>query len=100
MAHDPSNKGEAEQLFTEALQIDPANETVLTMFAIFKCNGLEFSPSSTSFLFNQIFFFGILGINLKTPQIYTNVQFIVLVVKKNFFNMPLYSMPFALKVAL
>ena len=39
MANDPSNKAEAEKLYTNALKIDPANETVLTMFAIFKCNG-------------------------------------------------------------
>lgn len=38
MAKDASNDTEAEQLFTRALEIDPANETVLTMFAIFKCN--------------------------------------------------------------
>ena len=42
MANDPSNKAEAERLYIEALEIDPANETVLTMFAIFKCNGFEF----------------------------------------------------------
>ena len=39
MANDPSNKAEAEKLYLEALEIDPSNETVLTMFAIFKCNG-------------------------------------------------------------
>ena len=39
MANDPSNKDEAERLFIQALEIDPANETVLTMFAILKCNG-------------------------------------------------------------
>jgi hypothetical protein len=41
MANDPSNKTEAERLYIEALEIDPANETVLTMFAIFKCNGFD-----------------------------------------------------------
>jgi tetratricopeptide (TPR) repeat protein len=41
MANDQSNKTEAERLYVEALQIDPANETVLTMFAIFKCNGFD-----------------------------------------------------------
>jgi hypothetical protein len=40
MSTDPSNKAEAERLYIEALEIDPSNETVLTMFAIFKCNGL------------------------------------------------------------
>jgi acyl-CoA-binding protein len=40
MATDPSNKVDAEKLYIEALEIDPSNETVLTMFAIFKCNGL------------------------------------------------------------
>ena len=38
MASDTSNNTEAETLFTQALEIDPSNETVLTMFAIFKCN--------------------------------------------------------------
>ena len=38
MATDPSNNIDAEKLFTQALEIDPSNETVLTMFAIFKCN--------------------------------------------------------------
>ena len=38
MATDPSNNIEAERLYTEALELDPSNETVLTMFAIFKCN--------------------------------------------------------------
>jgi hypothetical protein len=43
MSSDPSNKSEAERLYIEALEIDPSNETVLTMFAIFKCNGLVMS---------------------------------------------------------
>lgn len=38
MSTDPSNNSDAERLFTEALRLDPSNETVLTMFAIFKCN--------------------------------------------------------------
>ena len=38
MSTDPSNNSDAEQLFTDALRLDPSNETVLTMFAIFKCN--------------------------------------------------------------
>lgn len=42
MANDPSNSNEAEQLYEEALRLDPSNETVLTMFAIFKCNGFVF----------------------------------------------------------
>lgn len=40
MARDPSDKAEAEKLYIDALAIDPSNETVLTMFAIFKCNQL------------------------------------------------------------
>ncbi len=38
MSNDSSNNVEAEKLFAQALHIDPSNETVLTMFAIFKCN--------------------------------------------------------------
>jgi len=38
MANDSANHIEAEDLYTQALQLDPSNETVLTMFAIFKCN--------------------------------------------------------------
>ena len=38
MANDPLNHVEAERLYNQALEIDPSNETVLTMFAIFKCN--------------------------------------------------------------
>ncbi len=38
MSTNSSNNVEVENLFTQALQIDPSNETVLTMFAIFKCN--------------------------------------------------------------
>ena len=38
MANDQSNGNEAERLYEEALRLDPSNETVLTMFAIFKCN--------------------------------------------------------------
>jgi cytochrome c-type biogenesis protein CcmH/NrfG len=38
MSTDPSNQTEAEKLFKQALKFDPSNETVLTMFAIFKCN--------------------------------------------------------------
>jgi len=38
MSTDSSNNIEAEKLFTQALKFDPSNETVLTMFAIFKCN--------------------------------------------------------------
>jgi cytochrome c-type biogenesis protein CcmH/NrfG len=38
MANDSLNNSEAEKLFMQALEIDPSNETVLTMFAIFKCN--------------------------------------------------------------
>jgi cytochrome c-type biogenesis protein CcmH/NrfG len=38
MSTDPSNNTEGEKLFTQALELDPSNETVLTMFAIFKCN--------------------------------------------------------------
>lgn len=38
MTADPSNQIEVEKLFTQALEIDQSNETVLTMFAIFKCN--------------------------------------------------------------
>jgi cytochrome c-type biogenesis protein CcmH/NrfG len=40
MAKDPYYIPEAEALFNEALQLDPSNETVLTMFAMFKCNRL------------------------------------------------------------
>ena len=38
MSNDPSNNIEAERLYNQALELDPSNETVLTMFAIFKCN--------------------------------------------------------------
>jgi len=38
MSSDPSNNSDAEKLFIEALKVDPSNETVLTMFAIFNCN--------------------------------------------------------------
>ena len=38
MSSDPSNGNDAECLYNEALRLDPSNETVLTMFAIFKCN--------------------------------------------------------------
>lgn len=38
MSTDSLNGGESERLFTQALELDPSNETVLTMFAIFKCN--------------------------------------------------------------
>ena len=40
MAKDPHYIPEAEALFNEALELDPSNETVLTMFAMFKCNRL------------------------------------------------------------
>jgi len=46
MANDPSNKAEAEQLYLDALELDPSNETVLTMFAIFKCNGNQFEDAA------------------------------------------------------
>ncbi|CAF0875846.1 unnamed protein product [Adineta steineri] len=46
MATDPSNNVEAEKLFTHALEIDPSNETVLTMFAIFKCNRNQFEEAA------------------------------------------------------
>lgn len=52
MANDPSNKTEAEKLYIDALKIDPANETVLTMFAIFKCNG--FVDFIEHFLFTSL----------------------------------------------
>ncbi len=54
MSTDPSNKAEAERLYIEALEIDPSNETVLTMFAIFKCNGLVIF---IQFLFNSFSFY-------------------------------------------
>lgn len=38
MSGDLSNNHESEKLFAKALKLDPSNETVLTMFAIFKCN--------------------------------------------------------------
>ena len=38
MSDDQANNLEAEKLYLEALKVDPSNETVLTMFAIFKCN--------------------------------------------------------------
>lgn len=52
MSTDPSNQVEAEKLFTYALQIDPSNETVLTMFAMFKCNRyfLYYSPNVFCFI--------------------------------------------------
>ncbi|CAF1231209.1 unnamed protein product [Adineta steineri] len=46
MSSDPSNNADAERLFTEALQVDPSNETVLTMFAIFKCNQNQFEEAA------------------------------------------------------
>lgn len=46
MANDASNNIEAENLYTQALQLDPSNETVLTMFAIFKCNRNEFEQAA------------------------------------------------------
>ncbi|UJR21224.1 hypothetical protein I4U23_024320 [Adineta vaga] len=46
MSTDPSNNAEAEKLFTDALQLDPSNETVLTMFAIFKCNRNDFEEAA------------------------------------------------------
>ncbi|UJR28259.1 hypothetical protein I4U23_009509 [Adineta vaga] len=46
MAKDSSNDLEAEKLFLHALEIDPSNETVLTMFAIFKCNRNEFEEAA------------------------------------------------------
>jgi cytochrome c-type biogenesis protein CcmH/NrfG len=49
MSIDSSNQIEAEKLFTQALKIDPSNETVLTMFAIFKCNQYFFFFSSDFF---------------------------------------------------
>jgi hypothetical protein len=55
MSSDPSNKAEAERLYIEALEIDPSNETVLTMFAIFKCNGFVISVDF-SFLQRFVFF--------------------------------------------
>ncbi|CAF1273016.1 unnamed protein product [Adineta ricciae] len=46
MAKDPSNNFEAERLFLQALEIDPSSETVLTMFAMFKCNRNEFEEAA------------------------------------------------------
>ncbi|CAF0873187.1 unnamed protein product [Adineta ricciae] len=46
MSSDPSNNAEAEELFVDALRIDPSNETVLTMFAIFKCNRNDFEEAA------------------------------------------------------
>jgi tetratricopeptide (TPR) repeat protein len=40
MTKDPHYIPEAGELFNEALELDPSNETVLTMFAMFKCNQL------------------------------------------------------------
>ncbi len=37
MASDTSNNTEAGKLFTQAIEIDPSNEDILTTFAIFKC---------------------------------------------------------------
>ena len=97
MANDQSNKDEAEKLYTDALKIDPSNETVLTMFAIFKCNGFV-DPSHRLFSSTAFVLFMSLEINLKTQPIYMNVQFIVLVATKNFFNMLHFSTPFVHKV--
>ncbi|CAF3888691.1 unnamed protein product [Rotaria magnacalcarata] len=47
MSNDPSNNTEAERLYIQALDIDPSNETVLTMFAIFKCNQNQFEEAAT-----------------------------------------------------
>jgi tetratricopeptide (TPR) repeat protein len=56
MTKDPHYIPEAGELFNEALELDPSNETVLTMFAMFKCNQLanflDFFP-----LFNFISFY-------------------------------------------
>jgi tetratricopeptide (TPR) repeat protein len=38
MSTGASNNAEAERLYIQALELDPSNETVLTMFAIFQCN--------------------------------------------------------------
>ncbi|CAF2104663.1 unnamed protein product [Rotaria magnacalcarata] len=46
MSNDPSNNTEAERLYIQALDIDPSNETVLTMFAIFKCNQNQFEEAA------------------------------------------------------
>ncbi|CAF2814599.1 unnamed protein product [Rotaria sp. Silwood2] len=46
MSTDSSNNNESEKLFTQALEIDPSNETVLTMFAIFKCNRNQFEEAA------------------------------------------------------
>ncbi|CAF2831111.1 unnamed protein product [Rotaria sp. Silwood2] len=46
MSSNPSNNDEAEKLYIEALEIDPSNETVLTMFAIFKCNQNQFEEAA------------------------------------------------------
>ncbi|CAF0887963.1 unnamed protein product [Rotaria sp. Silwood1] len=46
MSSDPSNNNEAEKLYIEALELDRSNETVLTMFAIFKCNQNQFEEAA------------------------------------------------------
>ena len=51
---DPSNNDESEKLFARALELDPSNETVLTMFAIFKCNRYILNEN---YLFDFMFFF-------------------------------------------
>ncbi|CAF0733456.1 unnamed protein product [Didymodactylos carnosus] len=46
MATDPSNADEAEKLYKQALDYDVSNETVLTMYAIFKCNRNQFDEAA------------------------------------------------------
>ncbi|CAF2232922.1 unnamed protein product [Rotaria magnacalcarata] len=46
MSADPSNNNESDKLFTQALELDPSNETVLTMFALFKCNRNQFEEAA------------------------------------------------------
>ncbi|CAF4676201.1 unnamed protein product, partial [Rotaria sp. Silwood1] len=46
MSTSASNNNESEKLFTRALELDPSNETVLTMFAIFKCNRNQFEEAA------------------------------------------------------
>ncbi|CAF4015102.1 unnamed protein product [Didymodactylos carnosus] len=46
MTTDPSNADEAERLYKQALNYDASNETVLTMYAIFKCNRNQFDEAA------------------------------------------------------
>ena len=69
MSNDQSNNAEAEKIYLEALELDPSNETVLTMFAIFKCNRFVICD----YFYLNCYYYA-LEINLKKLPIYMNAQ--------------------------